>query len=400
MRKLIFALLAISLAPNFAFSFDTSLKGFIALDALNYEKIQRKEGAAVIGIGVLDLKVFAEQDDMTAAIKLNIDGKLSVQNTLFEEAYASYRGIRDWRFSLGKGVVKFQNLHWGAVENTYLDGGTLLGTENSWRKVSNKAFMSAGYGHRSRGFLNIFSIWGDSTEVMFDNEGNPYYTATGSGATSNSPKTITAYSTDDVTAFTTSKQLGFANKLELYRFEDWTFTAGQIFYRNKLASKYSYAIDFGASKESNTTEFWVDMLYGFTSKGPFDSYTTKAKNEYFLQMGTQYHFNEKWSVVGNTEFLYVKDLAHTYSTFTYDGVYYTADRRYTEKSGNTYKSTSYKIESAVQYQLTKSSFITSGALYERKFTSMNGVKGLTSIKGVNNPNAEAFKLSTSVSFWF
>lgn len=399
MRKLFFAVLATTLVPSFAFSFDTALKGFIALDALNYEKIQRKTGAAVIGIGVLDLKVFAEQENMTAAIKLNIDTNLTVQNSIFEEAYASYRGIRDWRISLGKGVVKFQNLHWGAVENTYLDGGSLLGTENGWRKVSNKAFASVGYGHRSRGFLNIFSLWGDSSEVSFDDLNRPYYTATGDGTIAK-PKTISAYSSRSVPAFNTSKQLGLANKLELYRGQDWTFTAGQIYYKSKLSPKASYAVDFGLNKDGNDFEFWVDMLYGFSSKAPFDSYTTFAKNEYFLQMGSQYHLDEIWSVVLNTEYLYVKDLAHTYENFTVDTTTYKADSRYSDKSGNTYRSTNYKIESAIQYKLSKSSFITTGALYERKLVSKNRVKDLSFIKGVDNPNAEAFKLSSSISFWF
>jgi hypothetical protein len=387
--------MAVTLAPSIAFSFDTSLKGFIALDALNYEKIQRKKGAAVIGIGVIDLKIFAEQENMTAAIKLNIDGDLSKKFTIFEEAYVGYRGVKDWRFSLGKGVVKFQNLHWGAIENTYLDGGSVLGTENGWRKVSNKAFASVGYGHYNRGFLDIVSIWGESTEVTFDEKGNPVYTATGSSTA----KTVSAYSTQNVPAFNTSKQMGLANKLELYQLKSWTFTAGQIFYKNKLAPKNSYAIDFGVNKDDPTIEYWVDMLYGFSSKAPFDSYTTAAKSEYFIQMGTQYHIDELWSIVGNTEFLYVKDMAHTYTPFTVDGVTYTADSKF-DRSGHTVRSNNYKVESAVQYKLSKSSFITTGALYERKLASRNRVKDLTFIKGVDNVNAEAFKVASSISFWF
>lgn len=396
MRKLIFGFLAIALAPNLAFSLDTSLKGFIALDALNYEKIQHKKGAAVIGIGVLDLKIFAEQDNMTAAMKLNLDGNLSVVNNIFEEAYASYRGVKDWKFTLGKGVVKFQNLHWGAVMNTYLDGGSILGTENNWRKVSSKALMAATYGHRSMGFANTFTLWGETNEVKYDDKGRPYYTAT----TSNGEKSVTAYDTETVPAFNTSKQLGIGNKFELFRINDMTFTAGQIFYSSKLAPKKSYAIDFGINKDSMDVEYWVDMLYGFTSKAPFDPYTTYAKNEYFIQMGAQYHFNELWSVVGNAEYLHVKDLAHTYVPFTVDGTTYTADSRLSDKSGLTFRSSNYKIENAVQYKLSKSSFVTTGAMYERKITSRNNVKDLSFIKGIKNANAEAFKLSSSVSFWF
>lgn len=393
MRKLIFALLMMTSVPNLAFSLETSLKGFIALDALNYEKIQNKEGAAVIGIGVLDLKVFAEQDNMTAAIKLNIDGNLSIQNSLFEEAYASYRGLKNWKLTLGKGVVKFQNLHWGGIENTYLDGGSLLGTENSWRKVSNKAFASAGYGGHSLGFLDIFTVWGESTEVLMDDSGKkPLYVIS-------SGNVITSYKTQNVPAFNTSKQIGLAHKFEYYPMDDWTLTAGQIFYQNRLAPKKSYAFDFGLNKEGNKSNYWIDMLYGFSSKAPYDLYTTYAKKEYFIQLGTQYYLNEILSLVENVEFLYTSDQAHTYNDFVSDGVTYKTDPKF-DKNNQIVKSINYKFESAVQYKLSKSSFVTIGALYEKKYTSRNGLKGLTVIKGVENPNAEAFKLASSLSFWF
>ena len=389
------------LLPSIVFGLETSLKGFIALDAINYEKIQNKKGAAVIGIGVLDLKVFAEQDDITAAIKLNIDGDLAVKNTIFEEAYASYRGIRDWKFSLGKGVVKFQNLHWGAVENSYLDGGSVLGTENSWRKVSNKAFMSVSYGHRSRGFLDTLSLYGDSTEIQTDEQGNPYFVSSGTGSNP-SPKYISAYSTQNVTAFNTAKQIGLANKLEIYNIANWTFTAGQIYYKNDVQPDASYGFDFGANRDGDDYEIWIDLLYGFTSKGAFEAYTTRAKDEFFLQAGSAYHYNENWTFVLNSELMIVKDQAHTYSEtpFNVGSVYYKADSKFMDKSGQLVESNNFKIETAAQRKLSKSSFVTIGALFERKNATKNGIEHLSYIPGVYNANCEAFKLSSSVSFWF
>lgn len=400
MRKLIFTLLAVTLAPTIAFSLDSNVKGFIALDVLNYKKIHRQDGALDIGIGVLDLKVFAEQDNMTAAIKLNIDGNLSVQNNIFEEAYASYRGVKDWKFTLGKGVVKFQNLHWGAVVNSYQDGGSLLDSENGWRKVSNKALVSASYGGRSKGFINTFSLWGDSTEFTTDSLNRPQYTTTkGDGKTAATPNLVTAYATKSVPAFTTGKQLGIANKFELFATDKWTFTTGQIYYKGKLQPKASYAIDFGAVRDSTDYELWVDVLYGFLSKAPFDPYTTFAKNDYFIQVGGQYHIDELWSIVANTEYLFVKDLAHTNKPFVVDGVFYAIDPKL-DRAGRTAKTTNYKFEAGVQYQLSKSSFITTGALYERKIVEVNGVKNLTTVAGINNPNTEGLELISSVSFWF
>ena len=160
MKKLSWLLVcSLGLFTSKAHAFDTSLRGFIALDALNFEKISGEKASSVIGIGVLDLKVFAQKDDMGVAIKMDLDGKLDKRYNIFEEAYVGYRGIRDWRFMAGKGVVRFQNIHWGVAENSYQDGGSVLGSENSFRKLSKRAFLAVAYGHYSRGFLNTFSFF-------------------------------------------------------------------------------------------------------------------------------------------------------------------------------------------------------------------------------------------------
>ena len=398
MKKLVLALTTVScLLPLTAHSFDTSVRGFIALDALNYEKVQGQKAGAVMGIGVLDLKIFAEQDDMSAAMKLDLDAKLEKENNIFEEAYATYKGIPNMRISLGKGVVRFQNLHWGAVENSYQDGGTVIGTENGYRKISRKAFLAASYGGRSQGFINQFTIWGDSTEMSQDSSGKLVYVTNSAGAN----KQITAYKMEEVTAFNTSKQIGLGNKAEIFATDAWKFTFGQLYYKNRLGGgKANYAFDVGANYESSAMEIWVDTLYGFSSKLPYDSFTTKAKTEYFAQVGMEYFLDQKWSLVENVEALYVKDLQHTYATFSEDGVTYLPTSQQLEKSGATYKIFVYKLESAVKYKLTKSAQITVGGLYEKKTSQRNGVKDLVFIRDVRNANKEAFKLASSVSFWF
>jgi len=401
MRSL--CLLLCLLLPNFAFSLDTALKGFIALDALNYEKISNAPGAAVIGIGVLDLKVFAEQDYLSAAIKLDLDNsKLSEANNIFEEAYASYRGIKGWRFSLGKGIIRFQNLHWGVIENSYLDGGSLIGTENGWRKVSRKNFISATYGYRGVGFADTFAVFGDSTEVKTYDNGSISYVTSGTTGTSGTPGTlsnpikVTGYTGDNVPAFNTSKEQGFANKLELYRSGYWTLTAGQIYYRNKFAHTGSYAFDVGATRDADDWEFWVDLMWGKQSKGPFEAYSTYLKQEYFVQMGTQYHINTDWSWLANAEFTHVKDKYHDFSTpFVQEGKYYQGD--VTRNFGQTARSQNYKIETGAQYNLSKSAFLTMGALYEKRKTTVDIAKALSNFR---YPNNNAYKLATTISFWF
>ena len=388
-----FSLLSISF-PLYAL--DTSIRGFIALDALNFEKVSGLKGASIIGIGVLDLKVFAEQDDMTAAIKLDLDGKLDKENNIFEEAYATYKGIKNVRISLGKGVVRFQNLHWGAIENTYQDGGSVISSDNSYRKISRKAFLAASYGGRSLGFINQFTFFGDSTEFKRSQEGSLQYTF----SDNKTPKQITGYITEEVTAFNTSKQLGFANKLEYFLNDAIKISFGQFYYKNKSHSKDNYALDIGANYESAQMEIWLDTLYGVTSKLPFESNATYRKEEYFMQLGMEYFLDEKWSLVENVEGLYVHDRQHTYSSFVENGVTYYPTSQQNEKSGALYKILTYKIETAVKYKINKAAQITVGALFEKKQTERNGVKNLSFVRDVRNANDEAYKLASSISFWF
>lgn len=398
MRSL--CLLLCLLLPNFAFSLDTALKGFIALDALNYEKISKAPGAAVIGIGVLDLKVFAEQDYLSAAIKLDLDNsKLGDANNIFEEAYASYRGIKGWRFSLGKGIIRFQNLHWGVIENSYLDGGSLIGSENGWRKVSRKNFISATYGNRGMGFADTFAIFGDSNEIKTFDNGNISFVTSSGGGNGSTPATairVTGYTNDSVPAFNTSKEQGFANKLEVYKDGYWTLTAGQIYYRNKFTHAGSYAVDFGATRDAEDIEFWVDLMWGKQSKAPFEAYSTYLKQEYFAQMGTQYHLSTEWSWLANLEFTHVKDKYHDFSSpFIQEGKYYQGD--VTRSFGQTVRSQNYKIETGAQYSLSKSAFLTMGGLYEKRKTKVDIARAMANFR---YPNNEAFKLATTISFWF
>ena len=394
MKSLNVLVLCLLLLPITANAFDTSVKGFIALDAFNFKKIEDKNGSAVVGIGVLDLKIFAEQDNMTAALKLDLDGKLAEENNIFEEAYATYRGVKDFRFSLGKGVVRFQNLHWGSVQNTYYDGGTVLGTENSFRKLSKKAYASVSYGHRSRGFLNTVWFFGDSSEIAYDENDKPRYS---------SSSNVKGYSMNAVTAFDTGKQTGLANKIELYQFDNWTFSNGLVYYKKEGQKTPTYAIDFGINYEDADVEFWSDILVGHTQKLPYESYSTYSNNEYFIQMGVDKFITVDWSWVTNAEFLYTANRSWVYpqGTNKIPGTDYTVDKSLQNKSDQLVKTTQYKIETSGKYKLSKSAFTTIGVLYEKKIaTQEGGNKTLGYIPGVYNANKDAYQFVTSVSFWF
>ncbi len=379
-------------------AFDTSVKGFIALDLPNFEKIEGDKASTILGIGVLDLKVFAEQDAMTLNMKIDLDGKLSENYNLFEEAYVGYRGIRDFRFMAGKGVIRFQNIHWGAAVNSYQDGGSVLDTEQSYRKLSRKAFTAVSYGHRSRGFLNTFSFFGNSQDVKTDDNKDPIYDVGTSGNGSN-PYYVKGFTYDQVKAFDTSKQMGLANKFELYVNDEMTFTQGLLVQRNRFTGKSSWAVAASFRIEKGEYEFWTEAVYGYTTTNPYEKYATYRKTESYLQVGSEYFLNELWSIVGNVEGIYVEDRAHTYNDFIYRGKTAKVDSSI-RKQRSLYQTLQYKVESGIKYKLSKSAHLTFAGLWENKIVEKDHVKNLTRIDGINNPNRQAFKVINSISYWF
>lgn len=395
--KLALFILATTASLN-SWAFDTSVKGFIALDLANFEKIEGKKEKTVIGIGVLDLKVFAEQEGLTFNMKLDLDGKLNEENNIFEEAYVGYRGIRDWRFMAGKGVVRFQNIHWGVAENSYQDGGSVLGSENSFRKLSKRAFLAVSYGHYSRGFLNTFSFFGNSSEIKTDEDGEPIYDVGTSGNGTN-PYYVKGYVYEPVTAFDTDKQLGLANKFEYYLSKELSLTQGLVMMRNKFTGKTTWGAAASLRYETSEYEIWSEAIHGYTSTAAYEKYSTYRKRESYIQLGGEYFLNHEWSLLANTEGLVVEDRAHSYPDFTYRGKVAKKDGSI-RKSGSKYDTVQYKAEAGIKYKLSKSSQITLSGLWENKLVEKDNVKDLTRIDGVYDPNRQAFKVATGLSYWF
>ncbi len=385
---------------NQTIAFDTSVKGFIALDLANIEKIEGKKLDPQVGIGVLDLKVFAEQDGLTFNMKLDLDGKLAEANNIFEEAYVGYRGIRDWRFNAGKGVIKFQNIHWGVAENSYQDGGSIISTENSWRKLSRRAFVSTSYGHKNVGFLNTTSIFGDSSEIKTNDDGNPTYDTTCTNTNGCSPTYVKGYTYEQVKAFNINKQIGLANKFEYFFDKDITLTQGLVANRNKFTDKTSWAATVSFRYETEPLEVWSEIIYGYTSTAPYEKYATYAKTETFAQLGMEYALTPDWSYLANAEFLIVDDQAHTYRDFVIGSKTFKKDSYTIKKDGSRYKSQQGKFETGVKYKLNKSAHITFAGIAERKEVEKDGVKDLKRIDGVYDPNRSAYKFITSLSYWF
>ncbi|PIP96236.1 MAG: hypothetical protein COW00_19945 [Bdellovibrio sp. CG12_big_fil_rev_8_21_14_0_65_39_13] len=369
---LVFAILAFSFSFN-AFALNAEVKGFLALDLLRVSKVKNRSQSVETGIGVLDLKIYGNQDNIFARFKLDLDdSKLGEPYNIFEEATATYRFRDNMMITAGKGVVPFHRLHWGVIENTYIDGGSVIGTENSWRDVDQKIILSFRLGEFKSGWINHTTFWGESKAVSRDRDGALTYD-------SNDALTFTNAKT-----FKTDEERGFANKLEFFPNNALSLSVGAIYYKADIAPDQSYAFDTGAKYRTSEWELWTEYMYGVKTTNASDKYATREKAEHFLQFGAEKTVNQLINVLVDIEGIMVKDLRHS-------------DRGPTGKlrfnDGKTYKTNNAKIESGVKFKISKAAFVTVGALFEKQWQKIDEVDSSKS-------PLHAYEFATKLSFWF
>jgi hypothetical protein len=367
-KKALLAFLVAAFCSN-SFALDTEIKGFLALDLLILKKIEGRQQELVTGIGVLDLKAYATQDDFSGKIKLDLDNsKINEKYNLFEEASAAYRISDFWSVSAGKGVVPFHRLHWGVIENTYIDSGSVIGSKNAWRDVDKKLFLGTRLGSFRDGYLHHFTFWGESKLAKRDRAGNLDLTSTGQLQYENSK------------TFSTKDERGLAYKFELFPDNVNSLSAGLIYYWNDYIPRESWAFDTGWRYRDGQLEVWLEYLYGFKSTHSGDSYATAGLEEHFLQLGAEQYISELINILANVEVLFVEDERHTERGTTL-----------TANDGRIYEYDQVKVEAGVKFKLSKAAFITVGALLERQIEDINGVE---------NSDAYAYEGATKLSFWF
>lgn len=371
MMKNFSALIVLIFLSANAFALDAEVKGFLALDLFRLIKVENKNQSVETGIGVLDLKIYGSQDNVFARFKLDLDdSKLGEPYNIFEEATATYKYSDMVQFTAGKGVVPFHRLHWGVIENTYIDGGSVIGTENSWRDVDQKIILSMRIGDFKQGFMNHFTFWGESKAVSRDRDGQLLFDA-------NDSLTFTNAKT-----FKTDEERGLANKFEYFVNNNWSTSLSAIYYKSDLAPDESYAFDTGARYRDALWELWFEYMYGLKTTHYADKYATKAKNEHFVQFGAERKITNFVNVLIDAEALWVKDLRH-------DNRGATSKLRFND--GKTYQTNNAKFEAGVKLNISKSAFITIGTLIEKQWQEVDSVK--------RDP-IHAYELATKLSVWF
>lgn len=352
------------------FALDTEIRGFIALDVFRISKEETRSQEVETGIGVLDLKIYGQQDNVGGKIKLDLDdSKLDQPYNLFEEAIVNYRW-NNWKISAGKGKVPYHRLHWGVIQNTYIDGGSTFYTNHGWRDVDQKIVTTITYGGYKTGFRNDFSYWGESKTPSTNKDGTLRYDNNG----------LIEYR--NAKTFSTNDMRGLANKFEFYFGSGWDASIGTIYFQNDFNPHENYGIDIGTRYRKGGVEFWTELSHGFSSTNPGENRGYNSKNETLFQIGAEKVLTDFINIVTNIEYASVNEQRHSDKT---NG----SEPR--DNDGKKYEYDTGKVEAGVKFKLAKRAQLTVGALFEKQ---------LKTVENVESYDHGAYEAAAKLSFWF
>lgn len=399
MKKILFFATLLFLSSIEAYSFELDIKGFIALDVFNLEKIERQKQTTEFGIGVMDLKIFARHEDISLKVKMDIDGDLGTRNNLFEEAIIYYRLDKNWRVTFGKGKVPFHQMHWGVTQSSYVDGGSLIGTNSSFRDFDRKIMVSLRYGQFNRGFFNHFTIFGDSIQPRRDRTtGEPCFD---SSCRSTFPSTFdsgpnsrdTQFETSNERTFSLRFERGIANRVEYFYSRDLQFALAGLWYKKQEDPHPTYIGSLSTRFRNYFWEVWGEFTYGRYSRTRFLRFGADKQFEKWLQLGAEYRFTRKISVLTNLE----GQLVNKRDNFV--------DNTSRFNTGVTQGWDTYKAELGVKYYLSNLAFFTFGTTFEtQKYhisaADLNYLKARISNYQDEFSSTNAWGFKTGFSFWF
>ncbi|MGB0452156.1 MAG: hypothetical protein ACPGJV_00465 [Bacteriovoracaceae bacterium] len=377
MNKLsVFLIVVLSFTSVQTFAFDSKFKGFIALDLLNAKKEKNEVQQLSTGIGTFDLKFYAKHDKTSMKIKLDLDDSdIGSKYKIFEEAQMSYNITKELRLLGGKGKVRFHQMRYGVINSHYVDGGSILGTNHSFRDQDNKILVGLRFGSYSKGFLNHFTLYGESEIPKLDRDDNVEVSDSGVVETVNTK------------TFSTDQQRGIANKLEWFMSKETKMSFALLYFYADYRPKETYAADWaGTYKKSGLEVFW-EYSYAQVSTHPYDKYSTKDQDEHIAQIGFEKYLTDKWNLLASMDYAFVDSQRHTQQL---------ANGKPSRNDGYQYETTTYKFGVGTKYKMSKSSFITIGTEFEAQDNVATDTAGVE----VSDENLHAYLVGADLAFWF
>jgi hypothetical protein len=369
------------LTPSWAQEITT--RGFIALDLFSFEKAESQRAEHETGIGTLDLKLYAQKDDLSAKIKLDLDGDLSDRHSIFEETLVFYRLSPDWNITFGKGKVPFHQMHWGVIVNSYVDGGSVLGAENSIRDFDEQILLSIRYGQFSRGFFNHFTIFGDPQQVRRNSEADPCFEPSCSSSGS-------SFEVQDLRSFSLEYQRGISNQFEYFITREIEASFSLLWFKRDLDPNDNYGAALALRYRRPDFELWSELTSGQFSKSQYLRFSAKRQVEHWFQIGMEKRLSEKNSILMNVEGQWIdKETQKVAGSSRQTGI----NEKYFTK----------KIELGTKHYLSRSAFITLGILLEHKnfdVTSKMRTEYISTTGQTINSEQVGAGAKATLAYWF
>jgi hypothetical protein len=370
------SLFVLSLLSLNSLAIDTEIKGFVALNTLSYEKIEFKDATMKMGIGTIDLKFYFNHEDFGAKIKLDLDGKLSDSNNLYEEAMVSWRGVRNLKLSLGKGKLRFHQVSYGVNESSYIDGGSLLGTYHSFRDQDRKIMGEIAYGGYRKGYRNTFAIYADSAQPQTTTRNDAGYEV----------------DSDNFLEYENEKEIdtradyGLVNQFTIFPTRGLHFSLGALIRDREADYNKNYSFDFHGKFKSGNWELIWEYAYAYVSTHPNDLYSVEHQREQMAQYQTLYRLTEITKLQINLEAAFVR--GQRFNSANIPGT--TLGQTY-RNNGVATANNNYKVDTGVLWKVAPRVNLKAGVLYERRYSWYdNKYNGFT----------YAWSLGSGVNFWF
>lgn len=385
-------LVFLTLMASNSWALDTEVKGFVALNTFSYESVEDRDPTMKMGIGTIDLKFYFNHEDFSAKIKLDLDGQLEESNNLYEEAMVSWRPIRNWKFGIGKGKIRFHQMSFGVLESHYSDGGSLLGTTHGLRDQDRKIVAEMVYGGYRRGFRNYLSFYADTRQPSESRDADNligYDTSSSSDPTLAGKGELT-YETEK--EINTRKDVGVSNKFFYYPRRGVEFALGALYRDRKVDFNDNWAIDFSGKYRTGDWEYIFEYVYAYVSNHPNDRYAVEHQYEQMGQIQVLYQYSEMTKLKLNTELALVNTQQFNRNNLP-NGL---GDR--SPNFGNRIKTNNYKVDIGIIWKLAARVNFKVGALYERKYEwkALKSIGYKTGYAGFR----DAWSLGSGVNFWF
>ncbi len=276
------------------------ITGFLALDIFKWVKKEGSNEDMNVGIGTINVDARARNGGTSLKIKLDLDGDLMRNpNALFEEATITQEVTDNIFVTAGKGVVPFHQKHYGVINDSYFDGGTVVGNYYwNYGDQDRRYLLSLALGEKGAPVRNFVTFYGEGA----------YQDARGYGTYV--PKTDVK---NERLAFQDRKgidprdQRGIADKVDFQISKELLVAAAALYTYNRVDPHTNYAfVTSGKYFIPQVIEAWYEAQYGYSSSY---RYNFKNKKEVVAQVGADYYLTPTFSVLTDAEsanFAYVK----------------------------------------------------------------------------------------------